>query len=109
MATYKLVLTVKDNYGKEKEIDGGKVDIDLAELASDEINAITEALNLDNYATDTELADAISKVPTIETVKETIKTEVPGVIEENAENVTEVVEQHVDTIKYGSFEDPIAD
>ncbi len=109
MATYKLVLTVKDNYGKEKEIDGGKVDIDLAELAADEVNTITEALNLDTYATDLELADAISKVPTIETVKETIKTEVPGVIEENAENVTEIVEQHVDTIKYGSFDDPITD
>lgn len=110
MATYKLVLTVKDNYGKEKEIDGGTVDIDLADLSAEDITIVTDALNLEDYATDIELADAIKKIPTIETIKETIKTDVPIVLEKDTEVhqvLTEVVERHVDTIKYSSFDAPI--
>lgn len=110
MATYKLILTVKDNYGKEKEIDGGTVDIDLAGLSAEDITTVTDALNLDDYATDIELADAIKGIPTIETIKETIKTDVPVVIEKDFEVhqiLTDVVEKHVDTIKYSSFDAPV--
>jgi hypothetical protein len=107
MATYKLVLTVKDNYGKEKEVDGGTVEIDLANLSTDEITTVTNALKLDTYATDQELADAIEKVPTLEVVKEAIRTDVPEAVELNAEEVTETIEKHVNTIKYASFEAPI--
>lgn len=108
MAKYNVVLTVRDKYGKDKEVDGGTVDIDIASLALSEINAIAGALKLDDYATDIELADAIKDVPTVDTVKETIKTDLPIVIEKNTEVqqvLTEVVEKHLDveTIKYGSF------
>ena len=81
MATYKLVLTVKDSAGKEKEIDGGTVDIDLTNLTPAEVTTITEALNLDTYTTDQELADTIKDVPTVDVIKETIKTDVPTVLE----------------------------
>lgn len=81
MATYKLVLTVKDSSGKEKEIDGGTVNIDLTNLTPAEVTTITEALNLDTYTTDQELAETIKEVPTVEIIKETIKTDIPTVLE----------------------------
>ena len=31
MAKYKVLLTVQDNYGRTKELDGGNIDINLAE------------------------------------------------------------------------------
>lgn len=49
MATYKVWLTVKDSYGKTKEIDGGTINVDLATLTPDEIDQIEEALPLENY------------------------------------------------------------
>jgi hypothetical protein len=60
MAKYKLVLTVKDNYGKEKEIDGGEIDIALDELSAQEITTIADALELDALATDIEVDEAIA-------------------------------------------------
>lgn len=60
MAKYKLVLTVKDNYGKEKEVDGGEIDIALNELSAQEITTIADALDLDALATDIEVDEAIA-------------------------------------------------
>lgn len=60
MAKYKLVLTVKDNYGKEKEIDGGEIDVALGELSTQEITTIANALDLDALATDIEVDEAIA-------------------------------------------------
>lgn len=60
MAKYKLVLTVKDNYGKEKEVDGGEIDIALDELSAQEITTIADALELDTLATDIEVDEAIA-------------------------------------------------
>jgi hypothetical protein len=60
MAKYKLVLTVKDNYGKEKEVDGGEIDIALDELSAQEITTIADALELDALATDIEVDEAIA-------------------------------------------------
>jgi hypothetical protein len=60
MAKYKLVLTVKDNYGKEKEVDGGEIDIALDELSAQEITTIADALDLDALATDIEVDEAIA-------------------------------------------------
>ena len=70
MATYKVWLTVKDSYGKTKEIDGGTINVDLATLTPDELDQIEEALPLEDYlkkenidaelasfATDQEMAD----------------------------------------------------
>lgn len=60
MAKYKLVLTVKDNYGKEKEIDGGEIDVALGELSTQEITTIANALELEALATDIEVDEAIA-------------------------------------------------
>lgn len=49
MATYKVWLTVKDSYGKTKEVDGGTINVDLATLTPDELEQIEEALPLENY------------------------------------------------------------
>ena len=49
MATYKVWLTVKDNYGNVKEVDGGTINVDLATLTPDEVSQIEEALPLEDY------------------------------------------------------------
>jgi hypothetical protein len=74
MATYKVWLKVKDSYGNIKEIDGGDINVDLATLTPDEVSQIEEALpledylkkvelpeELDDYATDTEVATAVKQ------------------------------------------------
>lgn len=61
MAKYKLIFTVRDKYGKEKEIDGGTVDMDLNELNSTEISVVSKALDLDTYATDQELSETVTE------------------------------------------------
>ena len=72
MATYKIWLTVKDSLGNTKEVDGGTIDVDLSSLTQEEINHIEEALpledyikrenlsvELDSYATDTEVEHVV--------------------------------------------------
>ena len=68
MAVYKVYLTVKDSYGKEKEIEAGNINVDF-ELDQDELSQIEEALpledylkktDLDEYATDAEVEQAVS-------------------------------------------------
>ena len=49
MATYKVWLTVKDRYGNTKEIDGGNINIGLDEFSQDDLDAIEEALPLQEY------------------------------------------------------------
>lgn len=74
MATYKVWLKVKDSYGNIKEIDGGDINVDLATLTPDEVTQIEEALpledylkkvelpnELNDYATDTEVATAVQQ------------------------------------------------
>ena len=71
MATYKVWLTVKDSYGNTKEVDGGTIDVNLAEsLTQEDISNIEEALPLDNYlkksetdylATDVEVEEAVKQ------------------------------------------------
>ena len=78
MATYKVWLTVKDSYGNTKEVDGGTINVDLATLTPDEVNQIGGALplndylkkdelhdQLDSYATEVEVDEAIQKAETI--------------------------------------------
>jgi len=51
MATYKVWLTVKDSYGNTKEVDGGTIDVNLAEMTETEVSTVAE--KLDSYlATD---------------------------------------------------------
>lgn len=78
MATYKVWLTVKDSYGKTKEVDGGTINVDLATLTPDEVDQIEEALPLEDYikrenldaeleafATDRELEHAVQNADSI--------------------------------------------
>jgi len=100
MAKYNLIFTVRDKYGKEKDLEGVEVDIDLASLKPADVDIITEKLDLESYATDKELAGAIKE----------IKEDIPTIIEENTEAhqvLTNVVEKHIDTLKYRSFDAPI--
>jgi hypothetical protein len=74
MAKYKVYFTVKDNYGKTKEVEGGTIDLDVGftDLDQREVDYLEEALPLENYlkkseisaeldeyATDTEVGEAI--------------------------------------------------
>ena len=69
MATYKVWLTVKDSFGNTKEVDGGTIDVNLAEsLTTEDIAHIEEALPLEEYlkksetdylATDAEVEHAV--------------------------------------------------
>jgi hypothetical protein len=74
MATYKVWLTVKDSYGNVKDIDGGTINVDLAELTATEAAQIKEVLplddylkkedipaELDSYATDLEVGEAVKQ------------------------------------------------
>jgi hypothetical protein len=65
MATYRLWLTIKDSSGKTQEIDGGTVNIDWTKLTDAEANTVAVALDLESYATDKELSDAVSNTNTI--------------------------------------------
>ena len=44
MATYKVMLTVKDRYGHTKELPGGTIDISKDKLTEDDLNEIREAI-----------------------------------------------------------------
>ena len=70
MAKYKVWLTVKDSYGNTKELDGGDISINFANLTQEDINQIEEALPLENYlkksetdylATDVEVDDVVNE------------------------------------------------
>lgn len=44
MATYKVLLTVKDRYGCTKELDGGSIDVDFDKLSDKDVNDIQTIL-----------------------------------------------------------------
>ena len=46
MATYKVWLTVKDNYGNTKEVDGGTINVDLATLTPDEVTQLQRHIHM---------------------------------------------------------------
>lgn len=65
MATYKVWLTVRDKLGNKKEIDGGLLNINLDTLTEAEVDKIGDALPLEAYATDKELAVAVQNTNSI--------------------------------------------
>ena len=73
MATYKVWLTVKDSYGNTKEIDGGTINVDLATLTPDEITQIEDALPLENFITKTELDTELDAYATDTEVSEAVE------------------------------------
>lgn len=44
MATYKVLLTVKDRYGYKKELNGGTVEISQDKLTEEDLNEIKESI-----------------------------------------------------------------
>ena len=70
MATYKVWLTVKDSFGNIKEIDGGTLGVDLAELTPDEITQIEEALPLEDYIKQDRLTAVLEDYATDEDIDE---------------------------------------
>lgn len=44
MATYKVWLTVKDRYGKVKELDGGNIKVSQDKLTDEDLNEIKESI-----------------------------------------------------------------
>ena len=78
MPKYKLILTVRDSFGMTKEIDGGTIDIDLAEsLTPTDVKQIEDALPLEDYIKKNELPEELDAYATdIEVeaaVKQTVK------------------------------------
>lgn len=43
-ATYKVMLTVKDRYGFEKELSGGTIEVDQNDLTETDINKLKESI-----------------------------------------------------------------
>lgn len=43
-ATYKVLLTVKDRYGRTKELNGGRIDINHDKLTDEDLNELKESL-----------------------------------------------------------------
>jgi len=73
MATYKVWLKVKDSYGNIKEIDGGNINVDLATLTPDEVSQIEEALPLEDYLKKVELPNELNEYATDTEVSEAVK------------------------------------
>lgn len=102
MATYRLWLTVKDSTGKTKEIDGGTVNIDLTKLTDTEATTIASRLDLDSYATDKEVSEAISGLP----LEEVVEEKVPEVIVQDTvvqEKIVETVANNLTVLNYEPF------
>jgi len=65
MPKYKVVLTVQDSFGMPKEVDGGTIDIDLAEaLTATDVKQIEEALPLEDYIKKAELSEELNTYAT---------------------------------------------
>lgn len=73
MAKYKVWLTVKDSYGKVKEIDGGDINIDLQNLSPSELAHIEEALPLEDYIKRENLDIELDHFATEDEVQESIQ------------------------------------
>lgn len=84
MATYKVWLTVKDNYGNTKEVDGGTINVDLATLTPDEVSQIEEALPLEDYIKRENLDTELDAYATDKEVEHAV--------------------EHSDALKYSDFE-----
>lgn len=70
MATYKVWLTVKDRYGNTKKVDGGNINVNLAELSAADISQIEEALPLEDYLKKSETDYLATDAEVEETVKQ---------------------------------------
>lgn len=85
MATYKVWLTVKDNYGNTKEVDGGTINVDLATLTPDEVTQIEDALPLEDYLKKSEIDTELDHYATDKEVEQKTKDSIKyaGFFDEN--------------------------
>lgn len=75
MAKYKVYFTIKDKYGKTKEVEGGTIDLDLglANLTQDDLSRLEEALLLENYLKKSEIPVELTEYATDLEVEEAIQ------------------------------------
>lgn len=64
MAAYKVWLTVKDAFGNTKEVEGPTINIDLDKLSDAQLAQIEEALPLEDYIKRENLATELEEYAT---------------------------------------------
>ena len=85
LAPFKVWLTVKDNYGNTKEVDGGTINVDLATLTPDEVTQIEDALPLEDYLKKSEIDTELDHYATDKEVEQKTKDSIKyaGFFDEN--------------------------
>ena len=73
MAKYNVVFTIKDKYGKDKEVEGGTVEIAIPTFTTEEIKYIEEVLPLEDYLHKAEVDTELDYLATDEEVKAIVK------------------------------------
>jgi hypothetical protein len=74
MATYKVWLTVKDSYGNTKEVDGGTINVNLAEMSTADIDQVAQKLD-PYFATETEVVNVVDNNDTLKYSSFDLKSE----------------------------------
>ena len=75
MAKYKVYFTVKDKYGKTKELEGGAINLDVGftDLDQREVDYLEEALPLENYLKKSEISTELEEYATDTEVEEAVQ------------------------------------
>lgn len=73
MPKYKLILTMQDSFGMTKEIEAGVVDAAEYELTEDELKHIEDALPLEDYVKKAELPAELDEYATDNEVEDAVK------------------------------------
>lgn len=74
MATYKVWLTVKDSYGNTKEVDGGTINVNLAEMSTTDIDQVAKKLD-PYFTTETEVERVVDSNDTLKYSSFDLKSE----------------------------------
>lgn len=76
MAKYKVYFTVKDNYGKTKEVEGGVIDLDVGftDLDQREVSYLEDALPLENYLKKSEISTELDEYATDVELEEAVQS-----------------------------------
>ncbi len=74
MATYKVWLTVKDSYGNTKEVDGGTINVNLAEMSTTDVDQVAKKLD-PYFATETEVERVVDNNDTLKYSSFDLKSE----------------------------------
>jgi len=74
MATYKVWLTVKDSYGNTKEVDGGTINVNLAEMSTADVDKVVKQLD-PYFTTETEVTNVVGNNDTLKYSSFDLKSE----------------------------------